>query len=165
MEPFAPFVRKSMCGISTPTPDIPLLVQFILVNTSGFHVFPSLKGKGSPVITNALALLQALRVSAACFCNCKACFGENECKHICIPDLRCRKRLDLGGGGTHTCMYICLSLAFKGGHREIMDTAPTCLCMGKSANKTKNSAGKGRHWGEAWPMTECWCDFGKPRYC
>lgn len=86
------------------------------------------------MIANALALLQALRVSAACFCNGKVRFGENDCKHICIHYLRCRRRPDLCMlGNTHMRVY--LSVAFKGGCREIMDTAPTCLCMGKRERK------------------------------
>lgn len=42
-------------------------------------------------------------------------------------------------------MYIRLSVAFKGGRRGIMDTAPTCLCTGKrerKQNKKKTAQGK-----------------------
>lgn len=114
MEPFAPFVRKSMCWIFTALPHIPLKMQLTLVNSSGFRVFPFWKGKGLLVVANAVVLLQSLRLSAACFCNGKACVGENDCEHICIYFLRCRRRPDLCmWWNTHVHVYSFVS-GFQG---------------------------------------------------
>lgn len=112
---------------------------------------------------NALTLLQVLWVSAACFCNGKARFGENDCKHICICYLRCRRRPDqCMWGNTHVHIYSFVN-CFQGRPQTNNGHCTNMFVYGEeSANKTENSTEKGRHWVEAWPLAERWCDFGKP---
>lgn len=157
MEPFAPFVRKSMCWIFTALPHISLKMQLTLVNSWVFVFFHFGKEKGYLWLQMQLSCYSLsgfqLHVSAVA-------------RHVLVKmTVNTFSFVSWGVegdqtsvyGGTHTCMYIHLSVAFREGRREIMDTAPTCLCMGKRKHKqNKNSAGKGRHQGEAWPPMECW---------
>lgn len=64
----------------------------------------------------------------------------------------------------HTCTYVPQAVTIRGGRREIVGTAPMCLCVGKGEHTpNKNQHGERRASGEALLRLECCCNVRKPR--
>lgn len=119
-------------------------MQWTLVNSSGFRVFPFWKGKGLLLVANTLALLQTPWLSAACFCNGKACIGENDCKHICICFLRCRRRPDLCmWWNTHVHVYSFVG-GFQGRPWGNNGHCTNMFVHGKEKAQTKQKTAQGK---------------------